>query len=46
MTNFESVKKFMHTFGQEVRTKAGFPNDKIIALWEKFLLKRVWRGSR
>ena len=32
MTNFESVKKFMHTFGQEVRTKAGFPNDKIIGL--------------
>ncbi len=32
MTNFESVKKFMHTFGQEVRTKAGFPNDKIICL--------------
>ena len=32
MTNFESVKKFMHTFGQEVRTKAGFPNDKIIRL--------------
>ena len=32
MTNFESVKKFMHTFGQEVRTKAGFPNDKITSL--------------
>ena len=32
MTNFESVKKFMQTFGQEVRTKAGFPNDKIISL--------------
>ena len=32
MTNFESVKKFMNTFGQEVRTKAGFPNDKIIGL--------------
>ena len=32
MTNFESVKKFMHTFGQEVRTKAEFPNDKIIGL--------------
>ena len=32
MTNFESVKKFMHTFGQEVRAKAGFPNDKIIGL--------------
>ena len=32
MTNFESVKKFMQTFGQEVRTKAGFPNDKIVNL--------------
>ena len=32
MTNFENVKKFMHTFGQEVRTKAGFPKDKIISL--------------
>ncbi len=32
MTNFENVKKFMQTFGQEVRTKAGFPNDKIVNL--------------
>ena len=32
MTNFENVKKFMQTFGQEVRTKASFPNDKIISL--------------
>ncbi len=32
MTNFESVKKFMQTFGQEVRTKASFPNEKIIHL--------------
>ena len=32
MTNFESVKKFMKTFGQEVRTKASFPSDKIINL--------------
>ncbi len=32
MTNFESVEKFMQTFGQEVRTKASFPNDKIINL--------------
>ena len=32
MTNFESVKKFMQTFGQEVRTNASFPNDKIIDL--------------
>ena len=32
MTNFEGVKKFMQTFGQEVKTKASFPNDKIINL--------------
>ena len=32
MTNFESVKKFMQTFGQEIRTKASFPNDKITKL--------------
>ena len=32
MTNFESVKKFMETFGQEIRGKAGFPNDKITFL--------------
>ena len=32
MTNFESVKKFMETFGQEIREKASFPNDKIISL--------------
>jgi predicted HAD superfamily Cof-like phosphohydrolase len=32
MTNFESVRKFMETFGQEVRTNASFPNDKIINL--------------
>ena len=32
MTNFESVKKFMETFGQEVRSEASFPKDKIIRL--------------
>ena len=32
MTNFESVKKFMLTFGQEIRTKASFPEDKIVSL--------------
>ena len=32
MTNFENVKKFMQTFGQEVRTKASFPNEKITNL--------------
>ncbi len=32
MTNFESVKKFMETFGQEVRTDASFPKEQIISL--------------
>ena len=32
MSNFESVRKFMQTFGQEVRKKAGFPDDKITSL--------------
>ena len=32
MTNFESVKKFMETFGQEVKSEASFPKDKIIRL--------------
>jgi predicted HAD superfamily Cof-like phosphohydrolase len=32
MTNFESVKKFMETFGQEIKGKASFPDDKITSL--------------
>ena len=32
MSNFESVKKFMEIFGQEVKERAEFPNDKIISL--------------
>ena len=32
MSNFQSVKKFMLTFGQEVKEKAEFPTDKIISL--------------
>ena len=32
MTNFNSVKKFMEVFGQEVKTKAEFPSEKIIRL--------------
>ena len=32
MTNFESVKKFMETFGQEIKEKAAFPNAKITSL--------------
>ena len=32
MSNFEKVKKFMETFGQEIREKATFPNEKITSL--------------
>ena len=32
MTNFNSVKKFMEVFGQEVKTKAEFPSKKIADL--------------
>ena len=32
MSNFESVKKFMKTFGQEVKEKAEFPSVKITSL--------------
>ena len=32
MSNFESVRKFMETFGQEIKEKASFPNEKITSL--------------
>ena len=32
MSNFQSVKKFMQTFGQEVKNKAEFPKEKIVQL--------------
>ena len=32
MTNFNSVKKFMETFGQEVKIKIKFSSDKIVKL--------------
>ena len=32
MSNFESVKKFMETFGQEIKEKASFPSNKITSL--------------
>ena len=32
MSNFNDVKTFMHTFGQEVKVKAKFPSEKIIKL--------------
>ena len=32
MTNFESVRKFMETFGQEIKEKAKFPDEKVTSL--------------
>ena len=32
MSNFDSVRKFMKTFGQEVKEKAEFPSDKVESL--------------
>jgi predicted HAD superfamily Cof-like phosphohydrolase len=32
MSNFQSVKKFMQTFGQEVKSKSEFPEEKITQL--------------
>ncbi len=32
MSNFEKVKKFMQTFGQEVKSRASFPSKKIVDL--------------
>ena len=32
MSNFDSVRKFMLTFGQEVKEKSEFPSEKIIKL--------------
>ena len=32
MSNFQSVKNFMQTFGQEVKVKVEFPNEKTVQL--------------
>ena len=32
MSNFKEVKKFMETFGQMVKTKPSFPDDKTMQL--------------
>ena len=32
MSNFDDVKTFMKTFGQEVKDKPGFPSEKIMKL--------------
>lgn len=36
-TNFELVKEFMTTFGQDVRSTPGFPSDTIIAMRDKLI---------
>ena len=41
MTNFKSVKKFMETFGQEIKENAQFPDKKI----ETFIGGNVGFGS-
>ena len=45
MTNFNSVKKFMEVFGQEVKTKAEFPSEKIIKLRYN-LIKENWMNLK
>ena len=32
MSNFDDVRDFMEIYGQEVKTKSSFPNEKIIQL--------------
>lgn len=41
MSNFQSVKKFMQTFGQEVRSKAEFPNEKIVQLRYELIKEKL-----
>ena len=41
MTNFERVKKFMETFGQEIREKASFPSEKITSLRYDLIIEEL-----
>ena len=41
MSNFQSVKKFMQTFGQEVKNKVEFPNEKIVKLRYELLKEEL-----
>ena len=43
MSNFEDVKKFMETFGQMVRTKPQFPDEKTMQLRYDLIKRRVKR---
>jgi predicted HAD superfamily Cof-like phosphohydrolase len=49
MTNFESVKEFMETFGQEVRTKPEVPDSKIVNLRIELIaeeLEELWDACK
>ena len=41
MSNFESVRIFMETFGQEVKKKAEFPSERIIELRQKLIQEEL-----
>ena len=41
MSNFEKVGQFMKTFGQDVKTKAEFPSDKIVSLRYDLILEEL-----
>jgi len=41
MSNFQSVKKFMQTFGQGVKSKAKFPSKKIVQLRYELIKEEV-----
>ena len=39
MSNFNHVKKFMKTYGQEIKLKAEFPDKKIVNLRYNLILE-------
>ena len=41
MSNFEKVGKFMRTFGQNVKNKAEFPDEKIINLRYNLIVEEL-----
>ena len=41
MSNFEKVGQFMKTFGQDVKTKAEFPSEKIVSLRYDLILEEL-----
>ena len=41
MSNFQKVSQFMKTFGQEVKNKTEFPDDKIVKLRYDLILEEL-----